>query len=141
MAIINSRVNVTGSTGGVSVQQQGANDITVTVPGAGSQQVVNEVSTTAQLRIRPVLLEGSSTTPRRPADPDAEPERDRHRRRASPKAVTEPEREHQGVTSEHAARLAQSRGQGGSTSASPKASASATPSPSASSSGRGQHGR
>ena len=60
VSIITSRVNASGSTG-VSVQREGANDITVTVPGAGSQQVVNEVSTTAQLRFRPVLLEGSST--------------------------------------------------------------------------------
>jgi preprotein translocase subunit SecD len=60
VAIIQSRVNSSG-TSGVSVQQQGASDIAVTVPGAGSQQVVNEVSTTAELRIRPVLLEGSST--------------------------------------------------------------------------------
>ena len=88
VAIINSRVNATGSTG-VSVQRQGANDITVTVPGAGSQQVVNEVSTTAQLRIRPILLEGSSTTRRR-ADPDAEPERDRHEGRLRAKASPSP---------------------------------------------------
>ena len=68
VSIIESRVNATGSTG-VSVQREGPNDITVTVPGAGSQQVVNEVSTTAQLRIRPVLLEGSSTTPAASATP------------------------------------------------------------------------
>jgi preprotein translocase subunit SecD len=60
VAIIQSRVNSSG-TSGVSVQQQGASDITVTVPGAGSQQVINLVSTTAQLRFRPVLLAGSST--------------------------------------------------------------------------------
>jgi preprotein translocase subunit SecD len=60
VAIIESRVNSSG-TSGVSVQQQGASDITVTVPGAGSQQVINLVSTTAQLRFRPVLLAGSST--------------------------------------------------------------------------------
>ncbi len=60
VAIITSRVNSSGSTG-VSVQREGSSDITVTVPGAGSQQVINEVSTTAQLRFRPVLLAGSST--------------------------------------------------------------------------------
>ena len=75
VAIIQSRVNSSAHQR-VSVQQQGASDIAVTVPGAGSQQVVNEVSTTAELRIRPILLEGSSTTPTR--HPDAEPERDRH---------------------------------------------------------------
>jgi preprotein translocase subunit SecD len=72
VSIINSRVNASGSTG-VSVQRQGANDITVTVPGAGSQQVVNEVSTTAQLRFRAVLLEGSPTTPAASATPTPSP--------------------------------------------------------------------
>ncbi len=72
VSIINSRVNASGSTG-VSVQRQGANDITVTVPGAGSQQVVNEVSTTAQLRFRAVLLEGSPATPAASATPTPSP--------------------------------------------------------------------
>ena len=94
VAIITSRVNSSGSTG-VSVQRQGSSDITVTVPGAGSQQVINEVSTTAQLRFRPVLLEGSST-PATSATPTPSPsatgtEGDQH------EGVTEPEREHQGV--------------------------------------------
>ena len=71
VAIINNRVNASGNTG-VSVQKQGANDITVTVPGKGSQEVVNEVKTTAQLRFRPVLLEGSST-PATPATPTPSP--------------------------------------------------------------------
>ena len=69
------------------MQRQGANDITVTVPGAGSQQVMNVVSTTAQLRIRPILLEGSVHGG---AHHDAEPERDRHEERYA-EGLTVPE--------------------------------------------------
>jgi preprotein translocase subunit SecD len=117
VAIINSRVNATGSTG-VAVQRQGANDITVTVPGAGSQQVVNEVSTTAQLRVRPILLEGSSA-PAASATPTPSPSATGTKGTGanaspSPSASTK-------AYIKHAA-----------ASPSPTASASATPSPSAS---------
>ena len=120
VAIINSRVNATGSTG-VSVQRQGANDITVTVPGAGSQQVVNEVSTTAQLRIRPILLEGSTATPA--AAPTPSPSAT-GTKGASPKASPSPSASTKAYIKHAAA----------SPSPTAKASASATPSPSASSS-------
>src|SRR6202012_1865702 len=60
VAIINNRVNASGNTG-VTVQQQGATDIEVTAPGQGSQQLINNVSTPAQLRFRAGLLGGSST--------------------------------------------------------------------------------
>ena len=120
VAIINSRVNATGSTG-VSVQRQGANDITVTVPGAGSQQVVNEVSTTAQLRIRPILLEGSTATPA--ATPTPSPSAT-GTKAASPKASPSPSASTKAYIKHAAA----------SPSPTAKASASATPSPSASSS-------
>ena len=93
VSIINSRVNASGTTG-VSVQRQGANDITVTVPGKGSQEVVNEVSTTAQLRFRPVLLEGSST-PATSATPTPSPSATGTQ--ATPKATASPTSEHQGV--------------------------------------------
>ena len=129
VAIINSRVNASGSTG-VSVQRQGANDITVTVPGAGSQQVVNEVSTTAQLRFRPVLLEGSSTPATSPT-PTPSPtgtEGTSTKASPSPSASTKAYIRHAAATPAPAAKAS------GSASASPKASASATPSPSASSS-------
>ncbi len=140
VAIINDRVNSTGSTG-VSVQQEGANDITVTVPGAGSQQVVNLVSTTAQLRFRQVLLEAksaapsSSATPKPSTSPSASSS-------ATPKAAPTPT----GSTKAHISGTG--RAGGGQTltsqvraaasptataSSSPTASASATPSPSASS--------
>src|ERR1700761_925556 len=69
VAIINDRVNASGNTG-VSVQQEGASDIQVTAPGQGSQQLINTVDTTAQLRFRAVLLEGSSTAA---ATPSASP--------------------------------------------------------------------
>jgi preprotein translocase subunit SecD len=132
VAIINSRVNATGSTG-VSVQRQGANDITVTVPGAGSQQVVNEVSTTAQLRVRQVLLEGSSATPAASATPTPSPsatstKAPAAKASASPSASTKAFIRHDAATPSPTAQAS------GGTSASPKASASATPSPSATSS-------
>ena len=66
VAIINDRVNASGNTG-VSVQQEGATDIQVTAPGQGSQQLIDNVSTTAQLRFRAVLLEGSSSTAASPS--------------------------------------------------------------------------
>ncbi len=61
ISIMDSRVNGAGFTG-ASVVQQGSNIITVAVPGKGSQQVVNLVGTTAQLRFRQVLLEANNTT-------------------------------------------------------------------------------
>jgi len=55
IAIINDRVNGAGFTG-AKVQQQGSQNITVSVPGKQAQQVVGLVGTTAQLRFRQVLL-------------------------------------------------------------------------------------
>ncbi len=127
VAIINSRVNATGNTG-VSVQRQGANDITVTVPGAGSQQVVNEVSTTAQLRVRPILLAGSTTTPAATPTPTPTPSAT-GTKGASAKASPSPSVSTKAFI-KHAA-ASPSPAASGSTSASPKASAT----PSASSSG------
>ena len=54
-SILQSRVNSTGTTG-AQVQQQGTSLITVSVPGKGSQQVIDLISTTAQMRFRQVLL-------------------------------------------------------------------------------------
>ena len=133
VAIINSRVNATGSTG-VSVQRQGANDITVTVPGAGSRQVVNEVSTTAQLRIRPILLEGSSTAPA--ASPTPSPSAT-GTKGTSANASPSPSVSTKAYISRAGASPSPAATASGSTSASPKGSASATPSPSASSSAAG----
>jgi preprotein translocase subunit SecD len=62
VTIISNRVNGSGNTG-AQVQKVGTDIINVSVPGKGSQQVINEVSTTAQLRFRQVLLIGSSAPP------------------------------------------------------------------------------
>jgi preprotein translocase subunit SecD len=125
VAIIQSRVNSSG-TSGVSVQQQGASDIAVTVPGAGSQQVVNEVSTTAELRIRPVLLEGSSTAaPSTTPSPNASGTKS-----ATPKASPSPTV----GTKAYISRAAASPSPQAKASGSASAKASATPSPSATSS-------
>jgi len=121
VAIIESRVNSSG-TSGVSVQQQGASDITVTVPGAGSQQVINLVSTTAQLRFRPVLLAGSSTAaPSTSASATPSPSAS-GTESATPKASPSPTVSTKAYISRAAA------------SPSPQAKASATPSPSGTSS-------
>ena len=125
VAIIQSRVNSSG-TSGVSVQQQGASDITVTVPGAGSQQVINLVSTTAQLRFRPVLLEGSSTAaPSTTPSPNASGTKS-----ATPTASPSPTVS----TKAYISRAAASPSPQAKASGSASAKASATPSPRATSS-------
>jgi preprotein translocase subunit SecD len=55
ISIMTARVNNQGFSGAV-VQQQGNQNITVSVPGQGAQKVVAIVGTTAQLRFRQVLL-------------------------------------------------------------------------------------
>jgi preprotein translocase subunit SecD len=62
VSILQSRVNGTGTTG-AQVQQQGSDLINVSVPGAGSQQVIDLVSSTAQMRFRQVLLFGQYGSP------------------------------------------------------------------------------
>jgi preprotein translocase subunit SecD len=62
ISIMNNRVNGAGFSGAL-VQQQGNQDITVSVPGVGATKVVGIVGTTAQLRFRQVLLcSGVGTT-------------------------------------------------------------------------------
>src|ERR1700684_3266693 len=62
IAIMNDRVNGAGFNNAL-VQQQGSQNITVSVPGQGAQKVVGIVGKTAQLRFRQVLLcSGASTT-------------------------------------------------------------------------------
>ena len=58
--IMASRVNGAGFTE-AQVQQQGSNEITVAVPGAGTEKVVNLVGQTAQLLFRQVLLMAPNT--------------------------------------------------------------------------------
>ena len=60
VSIMNSRVNGAGFNG-ASVTSEGTDLINVTVPGKGSQEVVNLVGATAQLRFRQVLLEAPNT--------------------------------------------------------------------------------
>jgi preprotein translocase subunit SecD len=133
--IITNRVNGSG-TSGAEVQQVGGNLINVSVPGQGSQQVVNEVSTTAQLRFRAVLLEASSApshaaaptpSPSSSPGPHASPST-----KASTKAfISRTGRSGAGQTLTQSVRAAASPKP--SASSSPKASASATPSPAATS--------
>ena len=60
--IMNERVNGAGFSNAL-VQQQGSQNITVSVPGQGAQKVVGIVGKTAQLRFREVLLcSGVSTS-------------------------------------------------------------------------------
>lgn len=65
ISVLLSRVNGTGNSG-AQVQQQGSDQLTVTVPGQAPTSVINLVSSTAKLSFRPVLYEvpytGTTTT-------------------------------------------------------------------------------
>jgi preprotein translocase subunit SecD len=54
--VLDNRVNGTGNSGAL-VEQQGSDLITVSVPGKAAQDVIDLISTTAELRFRPVYLE------------------------------------------------------------------------------------
>jgi preprotein translocase subunit SecD len=141
VAIINNRVNASGNTG-VSVQQEGATDIQVTAPGQGSQQLINNVDTTAQLRWRPVLLEGSSTAAATPsASPSTSPSGSSSaspsasssaKAKASPSASTKAYIKKAAATPSPSAQATSTASAKASSSASPKASASASSSPTSS---------
>ena len=127
VAIINDRVNASGNTG-VSVQQEGSSDIQVTAPGQGSQQLINTVDTTAQLRFRAVLLAGSSTastTPSASATPSASPSASgspaaKAKASASPSASTKAYIKHAAATPSPSAQATSSAGAKASSSASPR---------------------
>jgi preprotein translocase subunit SecD len=75
VGVIESRVNGTGNSG-AQVQPQGANLLVVTVPGKGSQQTIQLVSSTALLMFRQVLLYepyGATSTPVPGASASASP--------------------------------------------------------------------
>lgn len=72
IGILEARVNGMG-TSGASVTQQGTNQINVSVPGAAEQQVINQVSNTARLAFRPVLLWQPPATPSAGATPSPSP--------------------------------------------------------------------
>jgi preprotein translocase subunit SecD len=75
ISVIQSRVNGTGNSG-AQVQPQGSSLLVVTVPGKGSQQTIQLVSTTALLMFRQVLLYqpyGATSTPAPSASASASP--------------------------------------------------------------------
>ena len=65
-AIMIARVNGAGFSG-AQVQQQGNDNMVITVPGANTQKVVHLVGTTAQLLFRQVLLVGNGTAAASPS--------------------------------------------------------------------------
>jgi preprotein translocase subunit SecD len=62
ISVLQSRVNGTGNSG-AQVQQQGSDTINVTVPGKPSFDVVNLVSHTSQMSVRPVYLDAPYVPP------------------------------------------------------------------------------
>jgi preprotein translocase subunit SecD len=123
ISVLLSRVNGTGNSG-AQVQQQGADLISVSIPGQPPENVLKLVSTTAKMAFRPVLLVEPYTgvaTPNPVARPSstATPSTT-----ASPKASTN-------AQSERLASPTATPTPTASTSATPKASTPATASPSA----------
>ena len=74
VSILTSRVNGTGNSG-ATVQTQGKDIVTVSIPGKTGGDVVSLVSTTALLRFRQVLLEGqgSAQAAATPSTPSTSP--------------------------------------------------------------------
>ncbi len=66
ISVLEARVNGTGNSG-AQVQQQGSNLLNISVPGKAPQDVINLVSSTAQLSFRPVYLEQPYTAPTTPS--------------------------------------------------------------------------
>jgi preprotein translocase subunit SecD len=128
VGVIESRVNGTGNSG-AQVQPQGSNLLVVTVPGKGSQQTIQLVSSTALLMFRQVLLYepyGATSTPvpGASASPSATPSAS-----GSPSATATPS-----ASSTSTAKTSAKILPAASASASPTASASGTASPSGSAS-------
>ncbi len=139
VSIMNSRVNGAGFNG-ATVVPQGTDLINVTVPGKQSQQVVNLVGTTAQLRFRQVLLTApnySTSTPTPTPTPTPSPTPSAKAKSATPTPGKSSSAlggsatgsGSQGLTAS-AKRLANAPA--AAASAKPKASSSASPSPSCS---------
>jgi preprotein translocase subunit SecD len=68
ISVLLARVNGTGNSG-AQVQQQGSNLLTISVPGKAAQDVINLVSSTAQLSFRPVYLEQYYSAPSASSSP------------------------------------------------------------------------
>ncbi len=138
VSIMNGRVNGAGFNG-ASVTSQGNDLINVTVPGKGSQEVVNLVGTTAQLRFRQVLLVApnyaTSATPTPTPTPTPSPSPS-PTPSASAKASASPTKSSSALgegSGTHGLAVSAQRLAGGTASAAkakPKASASPSPSPS-----------
>jgi len=62
ITVLQSRVNGTGNSG-AQVQQQGSDTINVTVPGTPSYNIVNLLTQTSQMSVRPVYLEAPYVPP------------------------------------------------------------------------------
>lgn len=152
IAVILNRVNGTGNSG-AQVQQQGTDQITVTVPGQPAQSVINLVSSTAKLAFRPVLYEvpysgvatpavkpSASASPTGSASPSASPSASAKASASAGATASASAKASTAAVSERLARAsaAASPTAAATASASPKAKASstakasATPSPSAS---------
>jgi preprotein translocase subunit SecD len=149
VGVIESRVNGTGNSG-AQVQPQGSNLLVVTVPGKGSQQTIQLVSSTALLMFRQVLLYepyGATSTPvpgaSASASPSATPSAS-----GSPSATATPSASSTSTAKTSAkilpaasaspsASASGTASPSGSASASPSASASASPSASPSSAAAG----
>jgi preprotein translocase subunit SecD len=128
VGVIESRVNGTGNSG-AQVQPQGSNLLVVTVPGKGSQQTIELVSSTALLMFRQVLLYepyGATSTPVPGASASASPS-------ATPSASGSPSaKATPSASSTSTAKTSAKILPAASASASPSASAGGTASPSGS---------
>ena len=146
IAVLLQRVNGTGNSG-AQVQQQGSDQVTVTVPGQAATSVINLVTTVAKLSFRPVLyqsLSGAaiSSTATKSSSPSASSSASPStsssaspKATASPKASATTSASPKASTAAFAERLASptasptpTTSASAKASASPKASASATPS-------------
>jgi preprotein translocase subunit SecD len=143
ISVLQSRVDGTGNNNAL-VQQQGTNQITVSIPQKAPQQVLSLISSTARLRFRPVYLyqaySGSSSTsssakPSSSASPSASPSTSASpsasassSAKPSTSASATPSATAKASTS--ALIVGDSASPSASATATPKASASATPSPS-----------
>lgn len=133
VTIITSRVNGTGNSG-ASVQTQGSNIITVSIPGKTGPQVVQLVSQTALLRFRQVLLyqgpnAAATPTPSASASASASPSAS-----SSPPASSSPSANATSTAKTSAKIVSSSPTPSAGASASPHASSSASPGASASAS-------
>src|SRR5690242_6375378 len=136
VGVIEGRVNGTGNSG-AQVQPQGTDLIIVTVPGKGSQQTIQLVSSTALLMFRQVLLYEpySATSPTTPgATPSATPSASASPSASATSSAKATPSAGSTSTAKTSAKIVPAAGASSSPSATASASGSASASPSASSS-------